>query len=64
MEKRILGVVLSIGCCRFNLCRHSFCKRRRQRQIGKANGICGGASGAVFFFSGIALVKNTQDKAT
>ena len=64
MEKRILGVVLSIlGVAGLIYAGIGF--------------VIGGAStrsvklivfaavlGAVFFFSGIALVKNTQDKAT
>jgi hypothetical protein len=64
MEKRILGILLSIlGVIGLVL-----------GAIGFANGGSGGRSvrmtvvylllGAIFFFSGIALVKNTRDKAT
>ncbi|MBS1664912.1 MAG: hypothetical protein JST68_27945 [Bacteroidetes bacterium] len=64
MEKRILGVVLSIlGVIGLILAAVRF-----------ANGVSGGQGirmifiysilGAIFFFSGIALVKNTRDKAT
>ncbi|HXB06734.1 MAG TPA: hypothetical protein VNW04_06455 [Puia sp.] len=64
MEKRILGVILSIiGVIGLILAAVRF-----------ANGGSGGQSirmiliysilGAIFFFSGIGLVRNTRDKAT
>jgi hypothetical protein len=64
MEKRILGIILSlIGVAGLIL-----------GAVGFANGSSSGRSirmtviylilGAIFFFSGIALVKNTRDKAT
>lgn len=64
MEKRILGILLSIlGIIGLVLAAVRF-----------ARGISGGEGarltiialilGAIFFFSGIALVKNTKDKAT
>ena len=64
MEKRILGIILSIiGVIGLILA-----------AIGFVNGGSSGRSirmiiiysilGAIFFFAGIALVKNTSDKAT
>lgn len=64
MEKRILGIILSIiGVIGLILAAVRF-----------ANGGSGGQSirmiviyailGAIFFFSGISLVRNTRDKAT
>ena len=64
MEKRILGIILSIiGVIGLILA-----------AVGFANGSTGGRNirmiliysilGVIFFFSGISLIKNTQDKAT
>ncbi len=64
MEKRILGIILSIvGVIGLILA-----------AVGFVNGSAGGRSfrmiaiysilGAIFFFSGISLVRNTKDKAT
>ena len=64
MEKRILGIILSIiGVVGLILAAVRF-----------ANGGSGGQSvrmitiyailGAIFFFSGIGLIKNTKDKPT
>ena len=64
MEKRILGIILSlIGVIGLVLAAVRF-----------ANGASGGQSvrmiavygilGAIFFFSGIGLIKNTKDKPT
>jgi hypothetical protein len=64
MEKRILGIILSlIGVVGLILAAVRF-----------ANGGSGGQSirliviysilGAIFFFSGIGLIRNTKDKAT
>jgi len=64
MEKRILGIILSIiGVVGLILAAVRF-----------ANGVSGGQSirmtlvysilGAIFFFSGIGLIKNTKDRPT
>lgn len=64
MEKRVLGVILSVlGIIGLVLAAIRF-----------ASGTSGGQSlrltvialvlGVIFFFSGISLVKNTKDKAT
>ncbi|HEY4290248.1 MAG TPA: hypothetical protein VGN00_24275 [Puia sp.] len=64
MEKRILGIILSvIGVVGLIIAAIRF-----------ANGVSGGQSirmivvfailGAVFFFSGIGLIRNTKDRAT
>jgi len=64
MEKRILGIILSIlGIAGLVIAAIMF-----------VNGVKGGAQirqvviyavlGAIFFFSGIGLVRNTKDKAT
>jgi len=64
MEKRILGIILSIiGVAGLILAAVRF-----------ANGVSGGQSirmifvyailGAIFFFSGIGLIKNTKDRPT
>jgi hypothetical protein len=64
MEKRILGIILSLlGAIGLVLAAVRF-----------ANGGSGGQSmrmiavyailGAIFFFSGIALIKNTKDRPT
>jgi hypothetical protein len=44
MEKRVLGMILSI--------------------LGIAGIIFGGIAGAIFFFAGIGLIRNTNDKAS
>jgi len=64
MEKRILGIILSIiGVVGLILAAVRF-----------ANGVSGGQGirmtlvysilGAIFFFSGIGLIKNTKDRPT
>jgi len=64
MEKRILGIILSIiGVAGLILAAVQF-----------ANGVSGGRSirttliyailGAIFFFAGIGLIKNTKDRPT
>jgi uncharacterized membrane protein len=62
MEKRILGVVLSvIGVIGLILAAVRFASGR---STGVRLTIISLVLGAIFFFSGIGLVKNTNDKAT
>ena len=64
MEKRILGIVLSLlGITGLILAGVNFMKiGQGTRSIKEI--ILYGVLGAVFFFAGISLVRNTQDKAT
>jgi uncharacterized membrane protein len=62
MEKRILGVVLSIlGIIGLVLAAIRFASGR---STGVRLTIISLVLGAIFFFSGISLVKKTNDKAT
>ena len=62
MEKRILGVVLSVlGVIGLILAAVRFATGR---STGVRLTIIFLVLGAIFFFSGIGLVKNTNDKAT
>jgi uncharacterized membrane protein len=64
MEKRILGVVLSVlGIIGLVLAAIRFASGRAGGQ-GIRFTIVALILGAIFFFSGIGLVKNTNDKAT
>ena len=65
MEKRILGIILSlVGIIALIVAAVYFINAngaggRRIKEI-----VVYGLLGAVFFFSGIGLVRNTRDKAT
>jgi uncharacterized membrane protein len=64
MEKRILGVVLSIiGAIGLIYAGMRFVNGTNGNHSMKAM-IFAGVLGAIFFFAGIGLVKNTRDKAT
>lgn len=64
MEKRILGVILSVlGIIGLVLAAVRFAKGISGGQGARLT-IIAVVLGAIFFFSGIALVKNTKDKAT
>ncbi len=65
MEKRILGIILSIvGVIGLILAAVNFIAAnggggRKVKEIAVY-----GILGAIFFFAGIGLIRNTQDKAT
>jgi uncharacterized membrane protein len=64
MEKRILGIILSIlGIAGLILAGYFFMNggegTRNLKTIGHY-----GILGAIFFFAGIGLVRNTKDRAT
>jgi len=64
MEKRILGTVLSIlGVIGLIYAGISFVNGGASTRTVKLI-IFAAVLGAIFFFSGIALVRNTRDKAT
>lgn len=64
MEKRILGIILSIlGIIGLLYCGISFISGGSGEKNVKLI-IFTGIIGAIFFFAGIALVKNTKDKET
>ncbi len=64
MEKKVLGIILSIlGVIGLVICAVNFMNggsgNKNIKEI-----IIYGVLGAIFFFSGIGLVRNTNDKAT
>lgn len=64
MEKRILGVTLSIiGAIGLIYAGIRFVNGASGNRSVKAM-VFAGVLGAIFFFAGIGLVKNTRDKAT
>jgi uncharacterized membrane protein len=64
MEKRLLGVVLSIlGIIGLILAGINFMKPSQGTKSIKEI-VLFGILGAIFFFAGIGLVRNTRDKAT
>jgi len=64
MEKRILGIVLSIlGIAGLIYAGVTFMNGGTGERNIKAI-IFTGVVGAIFFFAGIGLIKNTKDKAT
>lgn len=64
MEKRVLGIILSIlGIAGLIYAGVTFMNGGESTRNIKAI-IFTGILGAVFFFSGIGLIKNTRDKAT
>jgi len=64
MEKRVLGIVLSIlGIAGLIYAGVTFMNGGTGERNIKAI-IFTGVVGAIFFFAGIGLIKNTKDKAT
>jgi uncharacterized membrane protein len=64
MEKRVLGIILSIlGVAGLIYAGITFMNGGTGAKSIKAI-IFSGVLGAIFFFAGIGLIKNTQDKAT
>jgi hypothetical protein len=64
MEKRLLGIILSIlGITGLILCALGFMNGGDSSKHIK-NILVYGVLGAIFFFAGIGLVRNTNDKAT
>jgi uncharacterized membrane protein len=64
MEKRVLGIILAIlGIAGLIYAGISFMNGGTGTRNIKTI-IFSGVLGAIFFFAGIALIKNTQDKAT
>jgi len=64
MEKRILGIILSfLGIAGLILAAVNFMNggagTRNVKEI-----VIYGSLGAIFFFAGISLIRNTRDKAT
>ena len=64
MEKRLLGIILSLlGITGLILAGVNFMKSGQGAKSIKEI-LLYGILGAIFFFSGIGLVRNTKDKAT
>jgi uncharacterized membrane protein len=64
MEKRLLGIILSIlGVAGLILAGVYFMNNSHGEKNIKAIALFG-LLGIIFFFAGISLVRNTQDKAT
>lgn len=64
MEKRLLGIILSIlGIIGLILCAIGFMNGGENAKHIKTI-LVYGVLGAIFFFAGIGLVRNTKDKAT
>jgi uncharacterized membrane protein len=64
MEKRVLGIVLSIlGIIGLIYAGIAFMNSSGNNKSVKAI-IFSGLLGAVFFFAGISLIRNTKDRAT
>jgi uncharacterized membrane protein len=64
MEKRILGIILSIvGILGLILAAFNFMHGSENSRNVKSIFVYG-LLGAIFFFAGIGLVRNTNDKAT
>ena len=64
MEKRLLGIILSIlGITGLILCAVGFMNGGEGAKHIKTM-LVYGVLGAIFFFAGIGLVRNTRDKAT
>ena len=64
MEKRVLGIILSLlGIAGLIYAGISFVNGNADTRNIKVI-IFSGVLGAVFFFAGISLIKNTKDKAT
>ena len=63
MEKRILGIVLSIlGIVGLILAGSNFMNGSGTRNVKEI--VLYGILGAIFFFAGISLIRTTRDKAT
>lgn len=63
MEKRIIGVILCIlGVIGLIMAAVNFMNGGGAKNVKEI--IIYGVLGAIFFFSGIGLVRNTKDKAT
>jgi len=63
MEKRILGIFLSIlGVVGLILAGYNFMNGSGTRNLKEI--ILYGILGAIFFFAGIGLIRNTSDRAT
>lgn len=63
MEKRVLGIILSLlGIAGLILAGYNFMNGSGTRNIKEI--ILYGVLGAIFFFAGIGLVRNTRDRAT
>jgi hypothetical protein len=64
MEKRLLGIILSVlGIVGLILAGIQFMNNTQGTRSIKAI-LLYGILGAIFFFAGISLVRNTKDKAT
>ena len=64
MEKRVLGIILSLlGVAGLIYAGISFMNGGTGQRNIKAI-IFSGVLGAIFFFTGVSLVRNTKDKAT
>lgn len=63
MEKRILGIILSLlGIAGLILAGYNFMNGSGTRNIKEI--VLYGVLGAIFFFAGIGLIRNTRDRAT
>ncbi len=63
MEKRIMGILLSVlGIVGLILAGINFMNGSGTRDIKQI--VIYGVLGAIFFFSGISLIRTTRDKAT
>jgi len=63
MEKRILGIFLSIlGVVGLILAGYNFMNGSGAKNIKEI--VLYGILGAIFFFAGIGLIRNTSDRAT
>jgi hypothetical protein len=64
MEKRLLGIILSILGIAGLIMAGVFFMKNSQGTKSIKEIILYGILGAIFFFAGISLVRNTKDKAT
>lgn len=64
MEKRILGIILSIIGIAGLICAGIYFMNGASGTKNIKMIIFSGILGAIFFFAGISLVRNTADKAT
>ncbi|MEJ7768024.1 MAG: hypothetical protein WKF89_09445 [Chitinophagaceae bacterium] len=63
MEKRVLGIILSIlGIVGLIMAAVNFMNGSGSKNVKEI--MIYGILGAIFFFAGIGLIRNTQDKAT
>ena len=63
MEKRVMGIILSIlGIVGLVLAGYNFMNGSGARNIKEI--VLYGVLGAIFFFSGISLIRTTRDKAS